>query len=296
MKTKFLFFSFLSLFLCCGAHELQIIDLKGKTLHSVKQDIEQGDFIEHILPYDFSSMIFLLQEGNKIEEKYLYFRSVLKMYMNFIKQTPFIDAEHFLLVLKALSTIFSDQIPHMNLGILKFQSQHYQNNLYNQLVSSFSSQYDFFKTAPQEFLQDVSKIITQDIKKTVEYNDFEQQYVRFLEVAYSKLLWNPLEIRQSWDIIKETALLTQHQVDRKIIFDQNNIDDILWSLVTRYGYFIEMFSNDISANTLKKIKTEIDITNSSLFAYDTEKNTHNKRDYLKHTLSQALVQKEVKVN
>lgn len=297
MKTKLLFFSFLFIFLCCPAHELQIIETKGKTIHSVKKDIEQADFIECILPYDFSSMIFLLQEGNKLsEERYTYFRSVLKMYMNFVKQASFIDADHFLLVLKELSTLFSDQTPDINLGILKFQPHQYQNNLYNQLVSSFSTQYDFFKTAPQEFLQDVSKIITKDIKKTVEYNDFEQQYVRFLEIAYSKLLWNPLDIRESWSVVQETATLIQHQIDKKIIYDQNNIDDILWSLVTRYGYFVEMFSDDISVNILKKIKAEIDTTTSSLFAYDTKKNTHNKRDYLKRTFSTALVQKEVKVS
>jgi len=296
LKTEFLFFSFLFIFFLSSAHELQIINTKEKTIQSVKQEIEQANFTSDVLPYDFSSMIFLLNEGGYLkDEKHTYFRSVMKMYTNFIKQTPFIDAQHFLLILKELSTILISHVTENQLGILKFQTTQYQNTLYTKLLSSFSGQYDVFKNTPQEFLQDLSNTITEDITKTVAYLDFEQQYVRFLETAYSKLLWDPQNIKESWSSVQEIARLMHDQSEKKIMNDSNNIDDMMWSLVTRYGYFLEMFSEEISAATLKKIKTEIDHNASPLFAYDT-KNIHNKRDYLKNILSNAIVQKEVRVS
>jgi len=95
-----------------------------------------------------------------------------------------------------------------------------------------------------------------------------QMLIRFLEVGLNKLVWSPKEADKSWESVKTMSHQLAALMEYNIINDLNDLDELYWSLLHRYRYFIELHSTDLSLSFYQQVKA--DIMNKNLMLLELE--------------------------
>jgi hypothetical protein len=93
---------------------------------------------------------------------------------------------------------------------------------------------------------------------------------------------------KSWTQVKHIAEQLASLLDNNIIDDTNDLDDLYWSLLTRYCYFIELTATDNAPSFYSYIKKDI-AHSSLLFLELPEQDTfiESKLSYMQRTLATA---------
>jgi hypothetical protein len=262
-------------------------------IEKIQKEIATPEYIADILPYDLSHCIALLHLAKEVgQDMVLYLRSVCKMYNNFVKQVAFLDAEMFVEFVHQFSFTIESLKKQKQQLLLKTTKQSHKAQLYEQLFGTFSAHYHQFKVDPEDFLHTLSDDLATMTFSHLDVVELEQTMVRFFEQAISKLLWDGQNHDHAWQTTKQIADALVSLSEAQIITDINNIDDLLWSLSTRYDYFLGLFSATLSAETALYIKKEIDTKKSSLFLFDTMHQV-SKHALLTRTLNACLIQKTI---
>jgi hypothetical protein len=103
-----------------------------------------------------------------------------------------------------------------------------------------SNEYAEFKKDPAVFLQSIAGNIAFKAQQELFVDQLRMQIVRFLELALSKLVWSPEE----------------------------NLDDIYWSLVHRYSYFLRVCTDIIPDTFYRDVRADINTNKLVLFDLD----------------------------
>ena len=85
---------------------------------------------------------------------------------------------------------------------------------------------------------------------------------RFLDIALSKLIWNAQEPEQIWDSFKTITKNLENLMEHHIINDLDDLDDLLWTLIHRFCYFLDIVRPELPSAFYEQIKD--DLTNQQL--------------------------------
>lgn len=188
----------------------------------------------------------------------------LRLFNNKLKGTEYINATKFEEFLSTLPNCFEKSIVIEKIN-------HYLRNPYgdetmfnrfmaithNIMYQQFSTNYDKFKANPDQFLLGISEEISEIAHAEAQVEQLRQTIVRFLEIALSKLVWNPHDGEQTWESVKSISNHLACLVERNILADINQLDDLYWSLLYRYCYFIDVATPLLPNTFFKRIKEDI---------------------------------------
>ena len=164
----------------------------------------------------------------------------------------------------------------------------FSSTINTMLYAKFSSEYDSFRQDPNLFLKKISANIVTIAHEEVIQEQLRQGVIRFLEIALNKLIWDPSAQEQTWHITKKIAEQLAKLLEYNILDDVNDLDDLYWSLLTRYGYFIELTTTDMPELFYKSIKQDIKSNNIILFAIQEQDHfVEPKRSYMQRMLQEA---------
>lgn len=215
----------------------------------------------HYLPYNFSHMIQFLEYGIASGQNEQYASSIIKMFLQKIKAAPYVEAESFAEFLPKLTHAMKPYLEKKEVNFLKEM----QIALKDKLSEIFSKYFSYFQANPDSFMTTLSEQIAKQTHQSVTQQHIEVEHVkkdlvRFLEIASNKLVWSCKDDIQVWYTCNRLAHECKSCLDQKVLCNQDALDDICWSFIHRFCYFVELSSEsltkDFYAQVLHDLQTK----------------------------------------
>jgi hypothetical protein len=240
--------------------------------HYFKYTYNHDQYTQY-LPYNFSHMIQFLEFGQKNDQNQAYAKSILKLFLQKIKGCDFINSYSFITAMPKLADSLEPYMIKQQAGFL----QELQKSLKQRFSNIFSSYMSYFQKNPDAFLDALAEQIAKKTNEvqTQQHIDVEvvrKDIMRFLETCISKLIWSPTDAYQAWQAVNEIAAQADRFLDKKLLTDVDALDDICWSLIHRFCYFIDISAQEISQDVFIKIVSDIATQKSILLAIEEQEN------------------------
>jgi len=205
-----------------------------------------------------------------------YIQAVFKTFTNVVKGTDCVTTDSFVSTLQFLNEFLPCYMQPCLCEsyiqtILDRDLETYQRLLiFNRtlLLNSFNNYYDDFRTNPVQFLQNIAEILAQAAQEELEIAKLRSTIKLFLELHLNKLFWATEDNEGCWEQVKLIAYNLALLVDNNILDDLNDLDDLFWSLIHRFGHFFEYAYKNCDIKLFEAIK--YDLAHSSLLLLELE--------------------------
>jgi len=221
----------------------------------IQEELQRPDKEEIVL----TSFMRLIAHVHTTQKPRTYLRSVFKLFTNIVKGAQYIDNYTFTTMLEALPGYIA---PYF--AVTKYKGMYddtvfdrFKTMIDNALYLKFSTQYDQFKKDPEDFLDALSQEIVQAAQEEINIEQLRQSFMRFLEVCMNKLIWNAFDNEKTWDSVKIISNKLAALLERNILEDVNELDDLYWSLIHRYCFFLDIIGPELSADFYENVKNDI---------------------------------------
>lgn len=246
---------------------------------------------------DQSLLIDLLQKTNRSNSNpRRYIHAVLKTFTNVVKGSDCITTDSFIQTLQFLTETLpfymqSREYESYTPIIIERDLEAYQRlHAFNQaiLLNSFNQNYEDFQLNPLQFLQNIADIVSQAAQEELEVQKLRNTLKLFLELHLNKLIWAYEENEGCWEQVKTIAALLTSLFENNVFDDLNDLDDLFWSLIHRFGHFFEYTYKYCSYSLFDAIKH--DLAHGSLLLLDLAEQDSciiKRSDSLLHTVMHA---------
>lgn len=213
------------------------------------------------LPYNLSHMIQFLEYGIQTGQNEAYAASVIKMFLQKIKAAPYVEAESFVNFMGEFSKVIK---PYLEKKEANFLSE-MQIALKNKLSEMFARYFNVFQKSPDTFMNSLAEQIAKQTSQTVtqqhiEIEQIKKDVLRFFEICANKLIWSSKDDIQTWYCCNRLAHECQICLENSVLCDANALDDMCWSIIHRYCYFVDLskdiLSKDFYAQVLHDLQTK----------------------------------------
>jgi len=218
-------------------------------------------YTTEILPNNFDHMLQLLIHGKQTNQSRAFARSVLRLYLNGMKRSSYINAYAFYELMEKLPELLEDYFM-----IYKFDRfSHAQKQINKLLYGTFSSpeKFSFFQQKPEQFLDQLSQQLAEisttapTLDDDISIEELRRVIMTFLEVALNKLVWSPQDGEDSWLCVKGISNQLAELLERNIFDDTEDLNDLFISLIERYCYFLDITSTDTKIEFYEKVRQDI---------------------------------------
>ena len=269
---------------------------RNSLIISIQKELRTPQYRKDVLPHDFSYLSHLITFGTDTHQPPAYLRSIVKLFSNMLKSSHYVNAHAFSGLLETfpehLAPYFAltesrAYITDSALYDATFVDR-FKSTVNNMLYSKFSTDYDSFRQDPHLFLQRISNNIVAMAQEEVIQEQLRQSIIRFCEIGLSKLVWDPAAQEDTWRITKKIAEQLATFLEYNILDDVNDLDDLHWTLLNRYCYFIELTPTDMPESFYQAIRSDIRSNDIVLFALQEQDYiVEPKRSYMQRTLLEA---------
>ena len=224
----------------------------------LKHIYNRREYIHDFLPHNFTHFEQFLLHGKNNNQSPLYTRSVVKLFAQKIKAVPYINHAAFSHFLEKMPELVDYHFMQTeDSPTLNAMSRKLNKLLYDSILNKFKH----LQANPDEFFQELTQEITDLVQRrttqAVEQEQLRQTLIRCLETAITKLIWSPDDQEQVWTSFK-TIANNLHQLTQKgIVNDLDNLDDLAWSLVHRFCFFLENLGGYIAPTVYATIKEDL---------------------------------------
>lgn len=275
--------------------------LAAQALQALQDELKNPRYIKEILPNDFSYLKQLLEYTKSTEQPRTFTRSVFKLFSNLIKGTRYINAYAFSDLLENMPNLlqksfvmYKTETVLRNITIYELDAcDRFKRSVSTLLVTSFNNNYQEFKKNPQVFLDNLSNEILDINEEEVNVELLRQAVIRFLEISLNKLVWSIEDKEESWMLVKKISNQLACFMDHAIIVDVNDLDDLFWTLVHRYSYFLELNCSEFTLEFYEKIKQDIASEHCLLLELEEQDSFVEKKSsfFLKQLMAQEAQQR-----
>lgn len=255
-----------------------------------KNVFNHPDYASEFLPYNFSHLTQLLQYGKEKEQPNVYTKSVLKLFLQKIKSCPHINAYEFCDLLEKFPSLVDHKSNAQNSnGIF----EQLKKSIKELLHSAFLNKFSFFQEKPDEFLDELS---IETAKAVQGYNfssdtsaeQLSASVVRFIENGLGKIIWSPTDQHEIWNSFKMISLNLEILSKQGIILELDDLDDLYWSLMNRFCYFVDTMAIHLNPIFYAQIKKDLEENNLPIFHMEEQEELlETKIKHLAHTILKA---------
>ena len=236
--------------------------------HFFKYTYNHDNYTE-FLPYNFSHMIQFLEFGKEQEQSELFAKSVIKLFLQKIKACSFVNAYSLIEMMPKFSKSMK---PYIEKKEASFFGE-LKESLKSRFANIFSNYFSHFKKNPEAFLDALAEQIAKKTNDTqtsqhIEVEHIKKDVVRFLEICINKLVWSPEDGYEAWLSVNQLAQDSYELLQSDLITDMDALDDILWSLIHRFCYFVKISKHDLPQDFFVKVINDINSKNLILFTVE----------------------------
>lgn len=260
------------------------VSFTNEGLRTFFKEVYDHRLYKEFLPATFVHMGDFLEYSKGLTEPYDYVESVFSIFNQKIKDCLWINPFSLLSLLRTLPDSIGE--------LYKNPEEKIKHAIRRCLHSSLLYRFQDLKVDPQFFITSVAEEIFDETQKLHEVYSLQTTTARFLENTLNKLVFNPHDETMAWEVYKELGYQLEVLCDLGIVQDLRTLNDLYWSLVCRFCYFIETTGTQMSAQCYATIKK--DLASTSFLFLDLEEQEAamiTKRE----RLTKTLVEAEIKV-
>lgn len=239
----------------------------------------------HYLPYNFSHMIQFLEYGLKSDQNEQFASSVIKMFLQKLKAAPYVQAESFAEFLPKLTRSMKPYLEKKEASFLREM----QIVIKEKLSKIFAEYFSYFQKNPDGFMTNLSEQIAKqtNLSVTQQHIDVEhlkKDVLRFIELASNKLIWSSKDDVEVWYTCNRLAHECQNCLDENVLCNQDALDDICWSFIHRFCYFVELSHETLSKNFYAQVLHDLQTKPLALVALEEQEDlmTSKKSHLMSH--------------
>jgi hypothetical protein len=265
---------------------------------SIQKELRSPEYRKDVLPHDFSHLSHLISYGTHTNQPPAYLRSIVKLFSNMLKSPHYVNAYAFSGLLETLPEhlapyfSFTESRAYITDSALYDATfvDRFKSTVNNMLYAKFSSEYDSFRQDPHMFLKKISGNIVTIAQEELVQEQLRQGIIRFCEIALSKLVWDPAAQEETWRITKKIGEQLATFLEYNILDDVNDLDDLHWTLLNRYCYFIELTTPDMSESFYQAVRNDLRLNSSDIILFALKEQDYivePKLSYMQRTLLEA---------
>jgi len=234
------------------------------------------------LPYNLSHMIQFLKYGTQTDQNEAYAASVIKMFLQKVKAAPYVEAESFVNFMSEFSKAIR---PYLEKKQANFLSE-MQTVLKNKLSEMFACYFNVFQKNPDTFMNSLAEQIVKQTNQSVtqqhvEVEQIKKDVLRFFEICANKLVWSSQDDIQTWYCCNRLAHECQICLENSVLCDANALDDMCWSIIHRYCYFVDLSKDILSKDFYSQVLYDLQTKPLLLTALEEQEQLMiNKKDHL----------------
>lgn len=214
-------------------------------------------YAELIIPDSLEQMKRLLHHGKETAQPCEYTTAVIQLFRQKIKQAPYMNATVVTDAMRNLPELCQYHFAQEPVTIVE-QSHRVKRILTTELREHF----ELFKNDPEHFLNEISATIATALTtnsatpRSTPKNEVRFALESFLDALLGKTLWNPADHEGVWDsfatLSKEIVLLHNKY---ECFMSVTTVDNLLWSLITRFEYFLQHAGSELKPSFYEKART-----------------------------------------
>lgn len=262
-------------------------------LNSIQRELKDPNYRQEILPNNFSYLIQLLEYGNKTNQSRDYVQNVLSLFSKLIKGSEYINSYVFGSLVEQLPGLLKNNFMYYQPGspVEKLALNdldvldRLQQTVTTFMYGKFTNEFNLFKENPDKFLDELTRKVVSTTTEEMSIESLRQTVVRFLEVGLSKLIWSAHDHEKSWESFKTISNKIATLMEFNIVDDLNDLDELFWTLVHRYCYFLDLHSTELPISFFERVKKDISTQQLTLFDLEEQESfIQSKSECLVHTL------------
>ena len=285
-----------------NAHAFQekdsIVQNQDHLIVSIQKELRTPEYRKEILPHDFSHFSHLISFGTSTNQPPAYVRSIIKLFSNMVKSPHYVNAYAFSGLLETLPEqlapyfSFTESRAYITDSALYDATfvDRFKSTVNNLLYTKFSSEYDAFRQDPDLFLKRISNSIVTIAQEELVQEQLRQGIIRFCEIALSKLVWDPTAHEETWRITKKLGEQLASFLEYNILDDVNDLDDLHWTLLSRYCYFLELTTTDMPESFYQAVRNDLSANAEDIVLFALKEQDYivePKISYMQRTLLEA---------
>jgi hypothetical protein len=202
------------------------------------------------LPHNFTHLAQFIEYGQQAGQSKEFTEGVLRLFNQKLKMSSYVSAPAFERLLVQSSPYFEHQLAQKDFSLWK--------EIKTSLMTTFKTRFSYLQQNPMGFFDDISKDIAQKVSLQITTPDrVRYSLLRMLTSSCDKVVWSPSDQEQTWASFKTIGSSIERLHNKKVIPDDLDTNDLYWSLVERYAYFLDLVGSQLTLETCEKIKQDI---------------------------------------
>jgi len=263
-----------------------------KLLQSIQRDLQDSRYRQDVFPNNFSYLTQLLEHGARTKQPREFAQESFSLFSKVLKGSEYVNSYTFDSFVERLPALLkhyfvgyqlesaNQLIVENDLDMLERLQQTVTSIVYNKFTQDFSSG----KANPEQFLNDLTQKIVRVTTQEISMEQLRQIIIRFLEVGLSKLIWNPHDQAKTWELVKSISHNIATLMQYNIVDDLNDVDELFWTLLHRYRFFLELNNTTMPLSVYAKIKQDIRTKKLILFELEEQEFLQTKGSCLMHAV------------
>ena len=246
-------------------------------------------YIERFLPACFIHIIDFLEFGQTHEKNAQYFLSVLALFTQRLQACEWVNPYALVALLERMNEVLTTYC-------MQIEEKDTTSLIEAELKKAFLEKFELLKNEPDAFVAHVAQNIVQVASfgnTQFVIREIQSAVTQFLLSATSKLIWHPREKIDSWRMVVAIANQYQAFFESHLISSYEDLNTLIWSLIYRYGFFIECAGSQLSPEVYKNIQAELqEKKHSFLLLREQESDITSKESYLMNVLMRGITKSE----
>ncbi len=216
----------------------------------LNQTFNNRDYGTEFLPYSLSHLSQFLEFAHDNKQSPEFIEGTLRLFNQKVKSAPFIAAPALERFLDKASPRFTQHLAVVPFSFWQ-ESKHF-------LSQAFREKFSFAQNDPLGFFEYVSKNLAREVDIHITTPErVRATCMRFLTCTTDKIIWAPSDQVQTWHSFKKLGNAFQDLHQTKVIPDDLDVNELYWSLVERYCYFLKLTGTRLSLETCSAIKQDL---------------------------------------
>ena len=237
------------------------------------------------LPYSMTHLIQFLDFSHATNQSPEFMEGAFRLFTQKMKSSPCVTAP-------AVERFLTQAHPYLEKHIAAQQFSVWQEFKHT-LSESFRTKFSSAKQDPLGFFEHLSKHLASQVSIHITVpTRVRATVLRFLVSSSDKLIWCPSDQLATWNSFKKIGDYFYALHTKNVIPDELDANELSWSLVERYCYFLKLAGTQLSLETCASIKK--DLTETAIPWLDT-KEQEAMLETKRERLTLALMETEARI-
>lgn len=121
--------------------------------------------------------------------------------------------------------------------------------------------FEELKDQPDKALTDAAELVYQHLQPgqntDISIAKLQHGMLLFLDHALHKTIWSPRDQQEVWQCVKDISQHLETLLHRNIIADVESLDDLYWTLINRFCYFLDVAGHDLNETCYQRMSMDL---------------------------------------